>query len=182
MHKHQYDALCAELGTGDYGAPKAREPCMVYITTGRQKGKLGVVLLVDHGKLMVQAEAARPITYAYTKVERIDGNGDPIVLHALDITGRPVTGTSVVCYSVNCGPQSHGLEIGRVIKTNPSGTLVVQPIIRNGTRLVSYNGGTYRARSMVRADRVILLPVDTTLVTTWVLSGFEVYRADALLT
>lgn len=180
MHKHQYDALCAELGI-TYGVVPAGKICPLYITTGRQKGRLAHVVGIDHGKLTVQGDDRPSITFPYTKLERVDADGTPILLHALDITGRPVTGTSVVCYSVNAGAQSHALEIGRVIKTNPSGTLAVQPIIRNGVKLVHYNHYGVRPRAMVRAERVIVLPVDATLVTTWILSGFTVYQADELL-
>jgi hypothetical protein len=179
MHKHQYDTLRTELGIGDYGWVTAASAPSLYITTGRQKGKLGRVLQIDHSRLTVQAENHPSLTFPYTALERVDAAGEPIILDAFDITGRAVTGSAVVCYSVSAGTQSHALEIGRVIKTNPSGTLSVQPVIRNGVRLV--DGYGLRTRSLVRADRVILLPVDATLVTTWVLSGFSVYQADELL-
>jgi len=162
-----------------YEVPE-NEQIKLYISSGRRKGKIGSLQFINGGNLTVQVEGFEPQIYPYTKLELIDKNQNPIFAHALDITGRPVTGNEVVCYSVSAGQNSHALEIGRVIKTNPSGNLTVQPVIHNGKKITN-NSWTSRPRANIRADRVIILPVDNTLVTTWILSDFEVYKEGDLL-
>ena len=175
MHRCQYDKLLNEIKihVGDYGPIDTT--IQLFVPNGRHKGKYGTIIFINHGKITIKFDDEQLLTLLYTKLERIDANGKPIFATSLDITGRPVTGNNVVCYSVSTGQSSHALEIGRVIKTNPSGSLSVHPIIRNGERIKNTYRGE-RVRSSVTADRVIILPVDITLVTTWVLTGFEVYK------
>jgi len=176
MHSNQFDELKSKLPPRHWGTVPEHINVMLYITTGRQKGKIGRLIFIDRSDLTVQVEDNKPLIYPYTKVELVDENNQPIFAASLDITGRPVTGNNVVCYSISSGNSSHALEIGRVVKTNPSGSLTVKPIIRNGTRIEP--GYWNRERSSIRANRVIILPVDATMVTTWVLSDFDLYKTD----
>jgi len=179
MHRNQFDDLKEKTGLKNgYGEVPPNQTVMLYLTTGRQKGKLGKLISIDDTNLLVQVEGApKPLTFMYTKIELADDNGNPIHAKASDITGRPITGNEVVCYSVSVGENSHALEIGRVIRTTPSGNLSVQPVIQNGNRITN----TYRRKPRnIKAERSIILPVDSALVITWVLSDFDLFHGDEL--
>lgn len=182
MHRSQFDELRENLKANKwsgYGDVPENLNVMLYLTNGKQKGKVGKLVSVDEPNLTIQVEGMpKTLSFTYTKIELADDDGKPIYANALDIAGRPVTGNNVICYSVSIGENSHALEIGKIIKTNPSGSLTVQPIIRNGEKLKP--GYWNKPRANVRADRVIILPVDATLVTTWVLSDFELFHGDEL--
>jgi hypothetical protein len=180
MHKNQFTELCKELNIiGRYGVVPDCNTCLLYILTGKQKGKNGKIIEIKDTSLIIQIEEKKPLTFHYTKVERVDKNGNPIFQNAKDITGRSINDGAVVCYSVSAGENSHALEIGKVIKTNPSGLLTVRPIVRNGMKIE--NNYFYKKRGNIRSERTILLPIDNTLVTMWIISDFEVYKDGALL-
>lgn len=174
MHTNHYEKLKRKIGHS-YG--EIDEDIHLYISDGKHKGKICKAISIEGSSVTMQVAENKTVKIVYTKLEQVDEKGEPIFSNSLDITGRPVIGNNIVCYSVKSGQTSHAMEIGRVIKTNPSGSLSIKPIIHNGEK-IKYNS----IRSKITANRVIILPVALDLVTTWVLSDFEVYKEAVELT
>lgn len=124
-------------------------------------------------------ETGEDITIHYAEVEYTDANGEPALQPVKDMTGRPMEAGKWVVYSVGAGGTSHALEIGRISEITRVGALKVERTIQNGEKVGGAN--TWRDRSMRIVndpDRSLMLPVEVSTLTMWVMTEFENLKDD----
>jgi hypothetical protein len=153
----------------------------VVVTVGKHKGVVGEIInyyryggseITIECNVRFGPETPETLTMKYANAELADAQGNPLIAPVLDMTGREITEGTWLVYSVGGGKNPHGLEIGKVDKISPVGTLRVERIMRDGEKVAN----TWRNkefRSVTDADRTLQLPCDTSTMTLWVLKDFE---------
>lgn len=146
-------------------------PEKMVVTMGKHKGKIVEFCSCTSPKLTVReigVEDAPKLDIHYTELEMADENGNPIYRDIVDMTGRIITAGKFIVYSVPAGNSSHALEIGQIEEITKTGGLQLKRVIRNGHKL-----GSDSVRVVNDPDRVLVLPVETPTLMSWVLQEFN---------
>jgi hypothetical protein len=160
------------------------EPLRLYVNSGRQRGQIGTVLLVDKTSATVQFDTGKPVKIGFPRLDMLDANGQPITVHMKDMLGADVIPGSLVCYSQNNGQSSHALEIGRVLNVGNGGSLVIRPMVRNSSKAASLMRWDYNQRKQVEhsrkvdSTRCLRIPVDDSRLMMAMMTDFENLGTD----
>ncbi len=182
MRRSQLEAIHQRIGKNFLIGREPKEIIRVTPLKGRQRGKIGIIIEMRDSTIMVGFEDGEiTAKFQYTQIELVDEAGNMIIESVTDMTGRLIEEGAVICYSVAFGNNSHACEIGKVVRINPAGGITAMPLVRNGEKIdhSRYYFGA-RERKNLSSNRILLLPVDVTMVTMWLLSGFEVFKADEM--
>lgn len=146
----------------------------IVVTGGKHAGLVALVRdcwTASKITLAVKPEVCVP----YEHCEFADAEGNPMIQPVIDMTGREIMEGTWIVYSVGGGKAPHGLEMGKVDKISPKGSLRVQRLLRDGEKVANM-AHSWRKReftSVTDANRTVALPVDEPLMMTWVLKEFE---------
>jgi len=149
--------------------------------SGKHKGKITQFLSANYNQVAVKIDGM-DTKFPYAKLEFLDEDGNIVIAPVTDMTGREVKAGDVICYSRATGRNSHALEIGRIKKISPSGSVSTTPIVCNGEVIPKENHYRYfnsRDKNL-DSQRTLLLPVADAMVTFWVLTNFEHFKADSM--
>lgn len=175
MKRRQYNELV--YGRRTTWGRRAREKLSlpVVITGGKHAGRVGLLVSAANPKLGVQfPDEEAVIGIHYSDMEECDPDGKPIYYPMLDMTGREITDGCWLVYSIASGRNSHALEMGRVCEITKTGAIKVSRELQNGTKVVKHSNPDWNLPKTVNdPDRALMLPVEVSTLTMWVLKDFE---------
>lgn len=167
------------MKTFQFEAMAAATPIPVRITIGKHKGKSGMARRYQWKReLEVVFDDASTAEVHYKSAEFVDENGEPVIVPVTDMSGREIDIGAWLVYSAPSSyNKTHALEVGQVMAISPIGQVTVHRRVQNGGEVKRHHNAKGVAKRVVNdPDRSLLMPVDTTLLTTWVLKGFENFK------
>ena len=180
MLRSQFDAVNKNIRNIKSGQKIIDLKIRVVVTKGKFAGLVGTVIQTYGSDLqIVFDDKGEDKSIFYTSLALLDDAGQPIIVPVTDMSGRVIEEGSVVVYSIAAGNNSHALQIARVIKLNDTGSVSVQPVIHNGERLSDRKRITIKPRIINDPDRSLVLPVDLSLVTMWLLSDWQNFKTES---
>ncbi|RYF03324.1 MAG: hypothetical protein EOO77_31245 [Oxalobacteraceae bacterium] len=170
----------------DNSEEKSGPPVKLHINSGRLKGSHCKVLEFNDNSANVILECGKRAKIGYPNLDLLDHEGNPVSLHMKDMLGADIEPYAIVCYSQSSGGygSSHALEIGRVSRVSPSGTLLVRPLVRNAEKLpmptrFNWTKKTHEeAPRKVDANRCMKIPVDVGRLMMGVMTDFDNLGSD----
>lgn len=173
MKRFQYEALLRDLiHKGCHGQ-------RLYVMEGRSKGQTGALVGVNGSSVALRFESGHVAWIIYSRVEFVGEDDQPIIQSVRDMTGRVIEEGTWLCYSQTDAGTTHSMEIGKVLRTTPAGSIVVRPYLRNGYKLAPPSRGKIFQRIVTNASRSVVLPVDEATMTMWALKEFENLRDES---
>ena len=181
MNKKQWEQLLDEFPMNQTveGQRKLIEADRRFmINTGRQKGKIALLIKIMGHKGTVQFEHLEdPMVYPFLHLDPVDADGNIIPFSHKDMLGEPIVVGSYIAYS-RVNRRQNTLEIGKVKKITEAGTIMVIPWVANGAKAKqkTWSGDdTYRR---VESYRALKLPVDPARLMMGILTDFDSISTD----
>lgn len=147
------------------------------VMEGPRKGVTGRPVDVRKYKITLDLDGGpKRLVLHYSKLARIDANGEPILPRWLDMTGRELKVGELVAFAA--GQRYASLYIGQIEKLNPAGGISVIPKLCDGQPLANTYRGD-RKKTVNNPDRTLKLPIDDPMLVFWMLTEFKNLKENA---